>query len=119
MSKMAEPKKMSKQQMMAEQPMGSMGSFHNPFNNMERAIENILEKFYDAEEKDFIETFDKDTMEEDFLDQFFKHPIYDLVVLMNHGDDDSVLAWIETFREKHNMVSACDEEEEEDENSTE
>jgi len=106
---------MSKQQMMAE-----LGSFHNPFNNMERAIGNILEKFYDAEEKDFIETFD---INEDFLEQFFKHSIYDLVVLMNHGDDDSVLAWIETFREKHNMVSDCEEEEEEeeeeDENSTE
>lgn len=85
-----------------------ISSFHTPFSNMERAIENLIDNIYDATEKDFLEKYDP---KDDFIEQLFEHNLYELVVLMNHGDDDSVLAWIETFREKHNMVSDCEEDE--------
>lgn len=105
---------MSKQQMLKD--MKTEGKtfhsvFHTPFANMERSIQNILDVYYDEAEKDFLKNYD---VKGDFMEQFFAHTIYDLVVLINHGDDDSVLAWVETFREENAMVSDCEETDDEE-----
>ena len=104
----------SKQQMIKDMEEGKTfhSAFHTPFTNMERAIQNLLDVYYDEAEKDFLENYDT---ERDFMEQFLEHKLHDLVVLMNHGDDDSLLAWVETFREKNEIVSDCEETNDEDE----